>query len=121
MSVDGALGIALVDYDSGMILGKQGGNSLLDLDVAGAVLTDVVRAKLRAIETLQLDDAIEDILVTLGAQYHVIMPLEGLRNRQHSNISKRNNLFLYLVLDRARANLALARHRLRRIEQAVRV
>ncbi|MFF0490982.1 hypothetical protein ACFYTQ_18335 [Nocardia sp. NPDC004068] len=110
MSVDGALGIALVDHTSGMILGKQGGNSLLDMDVAGAVLTEVFRAKVNAIEALQLDDEVEDILVTLGSQYHIIMPL-----------ADRGSLFLYLVLDRKRGNLALARHLLRGIEQAVQV
>ncbi|WP_280270516.1 hypothetical protein [Nocardia wallacei] len=115
------MGIALVDYGSGMILGKQGGNSLLDLDVAGAVLTEVVRAKVRAIETLQLDDAIEDILITLGTQYHIIMPLESRRNGTPVPDGRQDTLFLYLVLDRTRGNLAMARHRLRRIEQAVRV
>ncbi|WP_026342570.1 hypothetical protein [Nocardia sp. BMG111209] len=120
MSMDGAVGIALVDYSSGMILGKQGGNSLIDMEVAGAVLTQVVRAKVDAIRTLQLNDAIEDILVTLGAQYHIIMPLDDGRN---SNIleSDGSTLFLYLVLDRDRANLAMARHLLRRIEQSVQV
>lgn len=110
MTLDGAVGIALVDYDSGMVLGTQGGNSLLDLEVAGAVNTEVVRAKLRAIDALQLDDVLEDILITLGKQYHIIMPLPPGRS---------DRLFLYLVLDRARANLALARHHLRRIEQAI--
>ncbi|MGQ4599615.1 hypothetical protein [Nocardia sp. R6R-6] len=112
MSVDGAIGIALVDLRSGMLLAKQGGSSLLDLELAGALNTEVLRAKQRAIEGLQLDETVQDILVTLGGQYHIIMPL-----------AKRNDeeLFLYLVLDKARANLALARHQLRRIEQAVRV
>ncbi|UJW30463.1 hypothetical protein L3Q67_35495 [Saccharothrix sp. AJ9571] len=113
MAVDGALGIALVDYQSGMVLGQQGGNALLDLEVAGAVNTDVVRAKLRAIETMQLEEVIEDILITLGSQYHIIMPLD-----RHTPSEK---LFLYLVLDRSRANLALARHQLRRLEQAITV
>jgi hypothetical protein len=120
MSMDGAVGIALVDYSSGMILGKQGGNSLLDMEVAGAVLTEVVRAKVAAIRTLQLNDAIEDILITLGSQYHIIMPLDD--GRQSSILeSDGSTLFLYLVLDRERANLAMARHLLRRIEQSVRV
>ncbi|WP_227837341.1 hypothetical protein [Nocardia aurantia] len=118
--MDGAVGIALVDYSSGMILGKRGGNSLIDMEVAGAVLTRVVRAKVEAIETLQLDDAIEDILITLGSQYHIMMPLDD--GRRGSILeSGRNTLFLYLVLDRERANLAMARHLLRRIEQSVQV
>ncbi len=112
MALDGAVGIALVDYDSGMTLGTQGGSTLLDLEVAGAANTDVVRAKMRAIASLQLDDQIEDILITLGKQYHIIRPLNEARGAR---------LFLYLVLDRQRANLAMARHNLRRIEQALTV
>ncbi|MEU5694401.1 hypothetical protein [Actinosynnema sp. NPDC020468] len=112
MSVEGAMGVALVDYDSGMTLGALGGNALLDLEAAGAGNTEVVRAKLRTIASLQLDDTIEDMLITLTRQYHIIRPLAELKG---------SRLFLYLVLDRARSNLALARLHLRRVEQALTV
>jgi len=108
MTIDGALGVALVDWSSGMSLGTLGGGKYLDLEVAAAGNTEVVRAKIRTLETLQMDDKIEDILITLGSQYHLIRLL------QHQNDT--GGLFLYLALDRARANLALARHRLKAIE-----
>ena len=62
-------------------------------------------------ESLRLDDNIEDILITLGKQYHLIRLLKNSRNEQ--------GLFLYLVLDRQKANLALARHNLKRIESEI--
>ncbi|MGW2513180.1 hypothetical protein ACWC0A_28045 [Streptomyces scopuliridis] len=105
--IDGALGAALVDYASGMALGTVGGGKDLDLTVAAAGNTDVVRAKVRAMELLGLQDEIEDILITLGNQYHLIRLLKGRGN---------NGLFLYLALDKSRANLAMARHQLMRIE-----
>ncbi|MFE9886486.1 hypothetical protein [Streptomyces scopuliridis] len=105
--IDGALGAALVDYSSGMALGTVGGGKDLDLTVAAAGNTDVVRAKVRTMELLGLQDEIEDILITLGSQYHLIRLLKGRGN---------NGLFLYLVLDKSRANLAMARHQLMRIE-----
>jgi len=111
MTVDGALGAALVDSDSGMPLGTLGGGPDLDLDLAAAGNTEVIRAKKRTIESLKLDDAIEDILITLGTLYHLIRPMTD-ADRAHS-------LLLYLVLDRSRANLALARHHLRRIETSL--
>jgi len=108
MTIDGALGASLVDWESGMSLGTIGGGKYLDLDVASAGNTEVIRAKMRTMEALRLDDAIEDILITLGKQYHLIRLIKGSKNEQ--------GLFLYLVLDRQKANLALARHNLKRIE-----
>lgn len=91
-----------------MSLGTMGGGKFLDLDVASAGNTEVVRAKMRTMQALRLDDTIEDILITMTRQYHLIRLLQNPRNGQ--------GLFLYLVLDRERANLALARHSLKRIE-----
>ena len=108
MSIDGALGASLVDWESGMSLGAVGGGKYLDLDVAAAGNTEVIRAKMRTMESLRLDDTIEDILITLSKQYHLIRLLRSNRSEQ--------GLFLYLVLERSRANLALARHSLKRIE-----
>jgi len=108
MSLDGAIGVALVDYESGMTLGALGGGSELNLEMAAAGNTEVVRAKMRTLETLRLNDTVEDILITLNTQYHLIRLL---RNADGSH-----KLFLYLVLDRSKANLALARHHLKRIE-----
>ncbi|MFJ7203483.1 hypothetical protein ACIQWR_08110 [Streptomyces sp. NPDC098789] len=111
-TIDGAIGAALVDYGSGMALGTIGGGKDFDLAVAAAGNTDVVRAKVRTMELLGLKDEIEDILITLGSQYHLIRLLRG-RNAQ--------GLFLYLALDKERANLAMARHHLKRIEAELEV
>lgn len=103
-NIDGTIGVALVDFDGGLTLGTVGGGEL-DLDIAGAGNLQVVRAKMRVMQQLGLDDRIEDILITLGRQYHLIRPLE-----RHSS------MFLYLVIDRDLGNLGLARHQLRALE-----
>ncbi|RAG82721.1 hypothetical protein DN069_26095 [Streptacidiphilus pinicola] len=107
MTIDGALGVALVDLASGMSLGVMGGTADLDPAVAAAGHTDLVRAKYRTMEMLGLEGAIEDILITLTRQYHLIRPLTAPSGA---------GLFLVLLLDRQRANLALARRRLQVIE-----
>ncbi|MEX0171666.1 hypothetical protein [Streptomyces sp. LMG1-1-1.1] len=111
-SIDGAIGAALVDYTSGMALGTIGGGKELDLNVAAAANTDVVRAKVRAMELLGLNEDIEDILITLNTQYHLIRLLKGRGT---------NGLFLYMALDKSRANLAMARHQLKKIENELEV
>jgi hypothetical protein len=110
--VEGSLGAAVVDYTSGMALGTLGGGKELDLTVAAAGNTDVIRAKVRTMEHLGLQSQIEDILITLGTQYHLIRLVTG-RNG--------NGLFLYLVIDKERSNLAMARHVLKRVESQLEV
>ncbi|MFF8018699.1 hypothetical protein [Streptomyces sp. NPDC007929] len=111
MAIDGAIGAAVVDCESGMSLGAAGGGRGLDLEVAAAGNTEVVRAKTRTLKALGMDDSIEDILITLGEQYHLIRLLPA----------KSGGLFVYLALDRARSNLALARHTLKKIATSVHV
>lgn len=108
MTINGAMAVALVDYNSGLCLAQAGGGMNLDLAAAGN--TDVVRAKLKTVESLGLRSSIEDILITLGDQYHLIRL-----------IPTHPGLFLYLVLDKSKGNLALARYKLMDIEHGLKV
>ena len=105
LSVDGALAAAVVDYSSGMLLAGDG-SSNVDLEIAAAGNTEVMRAKMKTMGMLGLNDIIDDILITLGEQYHLLRPLQ-----------KHDGLFLYHVLDKSKSNLALARRALREAEK----
>jgi len=108
MNIQGAVGVCLVDYDSGMMLGSEGGSAALNLEVAAAGNTEVVRAKANTMKALALEEKIEDILITLETQYHLIRLVSSPTGA---------GLFFYLALDRSRANLAMARRQLQNIEQ----
>ena len=98
MTADGAVCGALVDSASGMLMGSVGGG--VDMELAAAGNTEVVRAKIKTMRALGLNDVIEDILISLGKQYHIIRPS-----------ARQEGVFIYLVMDRARANLAMARRK----------
>ena len=105
-SLDGYVASALVDADSGMLLAGDG--TAVNLELAAAGNTEVVKAKRKVANALKLNDTIEDILISLTKQYHVLRPLET-----------NQKLFLYVVLDRAKSNLAMARHELRTFEKSL--
>ena len=109
LAIDGAIGAAVVDTDSGMAL-AYGGSPGFDLNLAAAGNSNVVRAKLITMRDLGQEGALEDIMISLDDQYHLIHVLSA---------NEANDLFLYLALDRGRANLALARHKLRVIAKQV--
>ena len=103
LKIDGCIGVALVDFESGLCLGVAG-NPGFDLELAAAGNAEVVRAKKSIRDKLGLEDKIEDILITLASQYHLIRMIG-------------TNIFLYCALDRTRSNLALARKELAKIDK----
>lgn len=96
MQAEGARCAALVDYNSGMLLESVGAG--VDLEMAAAGNTEVVPAKMKTMKSLGLEDTIEDILISLGMHHHIVRP-----------VAKHDGLFIYYVLDRNRAKLAMAR------------
>lgn len=106
--LDGFLAAALVDSSSGMMLESIVVGSF-PIEIAAAANTEVVQAKLKAMDAIDLgDDTIEDILISLGTQYHLIRPLAS--NRE---------IFIYVALERNRANLALARLEVKKLEGSI--
>ncbi|MCP8899014.1 hypothetical protein [Gilvimarinus xylanilyticus] len=106
MEIDGALGCAIVDFTTGMLLASEG--SGVDLELAAAGNSEVVKAKLKTMKSLGIDGGIEDILITLDTQLHIIRPS-----------TSNEGLFIYLVLDKKNSNLALARRKTNDLEKAL--
>ncbi|QMT31975.1 hypothetical protein [Alysiella filiformis] len=98
LTLEGAIAAAIVDFESGMLLAYGNKQSHFDLEVIAARGSDVIRAKIKTIKMLKMDDDIHDMLITLNTQYHLMCPCKS-----------RENMFLYLALDRKQANLSLSR------------
>ncbi len=103
LQIDGALAAAIVDSDSGMVVAS--GGTGVDVELAAAGYTEVMRAQLRNIRALGLVGGVEDSLLSLETQYHIVRP-----------IAAYPDVFMLLILDRAKSNLAMARLKLRQLD-----
>lgn len=108
MGVDGAIAAALVDFTSNRVLGTAGGSPKFDVDAAARGNVTVLRAKRDVSRRLGLSGTIQDILVTLDDQIHLLRPS---RTFPH--------LFLYLAISQSHGNLALARFKLKTLEESL--
>lgn len=104
-SIEGFIAAAIAHGESGMAMGSVGGGEAFNIDVAVAANSEVVRAKHKAMKALKIGGKIEDILITLDSQYHLIRPF-----------ASNPIVFIYLAVDREKANLGMARFKLSTIE-----
>jgi hypothetical protein len=107
VDIEGAFAASISDHRTGKCIGAQTSRVGFNSRAAGSFDSDVVRAQLAALAALGLESEIEDMLFSLDEQYHLIRPLAG------------TTLFLTLVLQRDRTNLALARRELQRLEAKI--
>jgi hypothetical protein len=94
--IAGFMAASLVDVESGMTLGLKSVRSDFDIAAASAYNSEMVKQKLKIMRALNLKTNLEDMLLTLGDQIHVIK-LVG------------QTTFIYLAVDRSQSNLAIVR------------
>ncbi|QIM22681.1 hypothetical protein G7075_18610 [Phycicoccus sp. HDW14] len=95
--VTGFIGASIVDLDSGMSLASRSAVSDFDLDVASAYNSEMVKGKFKTMQALKLNSELEDMLLTLSDQLHLIKVMDG------------GTTFLYVAASKANTNLALLR------------
>jgi len=110
MKADGAIGAVVGDWESGMSLGHVGGQGRIDMEIAAAGNCQVVKAKMSTMKSLGINGNIQDILITLDDQVHLIRPSKVVPS-----------VFIYLAIDKAKGNLAMARIKLQSAEAELRV
>ena len=95
--VNGVIAAAAVDLESGMTLAVKSNRPEFDLVAASAYNSELVKQKLKIMKTLNLKSVLEDMLITLSDQFHLIKFLPG------------GTSFLYLAAERGGTNLAILR------------
>jgi hypothetical protein len=98
LSFDGAMCVAVVDSETGMILGKAG--SGVDMDLAASGASVILRARLASIKALGGEEQIDDVLISLTSQVQIIHPLP-----------RNPTIFTYLIGDKTKSSLAMARYK----------
>ena len=94
--VNGVIATAAVDLESGMTLAAKSNRADFDLTVASAYNSELVKQKMKIMRALNLKASLEDMLLTLTDQLHIIKIISP-------------SVFLYLAAEREATNLAIMR------------
>lgn len=106
-NISGFIAVSVTEVETGMSYCSLSLNPNFDPELASAYNLEVVKAKLNAIKALGLDQKINDILITLTDQIHII------------DLSEDGRYFIYLAVDSTKANLGLTRATLAKFKKDI--
>ncbi len=108
-NLPGFIAVAITEIKSGISYYSNTVNEDFDPELAASFNLEVVKAKLNAINALNLNDTIEDILINLKTQIHII------------DISDNNEYFIYLAVDNAKSNLGMTKSLLNKYKREIKL
>ncbi|OXB04517.1 hypothetical protein [Flavobacterium pectinovorum] len=106
-NIPGYIAVAVTEIKSGISYFSDSAVSSFDPELASAFNLEVVKAKLNAISALGLAQNIDDIMITLTNQIHII------------DISENNEYFIYLAVDSNKANLGMTKALLNKFKKDI--
>lgn len=106
-NIPGYIAVAVTEIKSGISYYSDASVAGFDPELASAFNLEVVKAKLNAISALGLDQNIDDIMITLSNQIHII------------DISENNEYFIYLAVDSSKANLGMTKALLNKYKKEI--
>lgn len=96
-NIQGYKAMAICDIQSGENLFSDSVESSFDIELAAACNLEVIKAKIKAIDTLELEDQIDNIVINLEKDIHII------------DVTKSKNYFIYLALDSKKTTIGLVK------------
>ena len=109
LAVDGLLGCAVVDSTTGLVLARETrGDASVDMDLSAAACAQMLRTHRQAARSMGLSEHVDEIITSAGPRQQVIR-----------TVSRHPELFLVVLLDKQRTNLALARYQLMELERGL--
>ncbi|AXO81728.1 hypothetical protein DZC78_15510 [Olleya aquimaris] len=106
-NVPGYIAVSVTEVSSGVCYVSHSNSPTFDPEIASAFNLEVVKAKKNAIKALDLDANIQDILITLNSQIHII------------DVSENGEYFIYLAVDSDKANLGMTRALLKKYKKEI--
>lgn len=96
-NVSGFIAVAVTEIKTGMSYCSLSVDPSFDPELASAYNLEVIKAKFAAVKALGLTQKIDDVLITLSTQIHII------------DVSDNGEYFVYLAVDSSKANLGMTR------------
>ncbi len=106
-NVPGYIAVSVTEVATGVCYISHSDNPDFDPEIASAYNLEVAKAKQSAIKALGLEAKIQDILITLTDQIHII------------DLSENGEYFIYLAVDTEKANLGMTRALLKKYKKEV--
>jgi hypothetical protein len=96
LDADGAEAAAVIDVTANKILVECGDTSLMS--IKSQIIIRLVVMKIELMKNMQLENQLEDMIITLNTEYQIVRAIEGIPNT-----------FICLLLRKDIANLAMAK------------
>ena len=106
-NLPGFIAVSVTEVSTGICYVSHSVKSNFDPEIASAFNLEVVKAKKNAISQLGLNAKIQDILITLDSQIHII------------DVSENGEYFIYLAVDASKANLGMTRALLKKYKKDI--
>ena len=109
LTIDGLLCCAIVDSGNGLVVAREQRDGVdVDVERAAAACAQVLRAHRLASRSMGLPDHVEEVTVGTGTRHQLMR-----------TVARHPELFLFVLLNKQRSNLALARFKLMEVEKGL--